>query len=86
MKTFEQFIVECIDHGRSAGLTLQDIANKHNVSLEEIESQLKIGIEIEKEHTDDDETAKRIAMDHLTEFAQYYDALVKMEKGLKENE
>lgn len=38
-----------------------------------------MGIEVEKEHTDDEEIAKRIALDHLKEFPDYYTRLKKME-------
>ena len=41
--------------------------------------QLKMGIEIEKEHTTDEETAKIIAKDHLDEISDYYSRLKKME-------
>ena len=34
--------------------------------------ELKRGIEVEMEHTDDPEIAKEIAMDHLAEDPQYY--------------
>jgi len=44
------------------------------------QKELKMGIEIEMEHTDDPELAKEIAMDHLTEIPDYYTRLVKMEK------
>lgn len=44
--------------------------------------ELKIGIEIELEHTNDREIAKEIAKDHLEEHPKYYSALVKMEKAL----
>lgn len=37
--------------------------------------QLKMGIEIEKEHTDDDALASKIAMDHLKEDPMYYSKL-----------
>lgn len=37
--------------------------------------QLKMGIEVEKEHTDDPEKAKEIAIDHLTEDPKYYSKL-----------
>lgn len=36
------------------------------------EHWLKVGTEIEKEHTDDEETAKKIAADHLAEDPDYY--------------
>lgn len=44
------------------------------------QNELKMGISIEKEHTDDEVFAKRIAKDHLSEIPDYYTRLVKMEK------
>lgn len=38
------------------------------------------GIKVELEHTDDEEVALEIAMDHLTEDPAYYDKLEKIEK------
>ena len=43
--------------------------------------QLKIGQEIELEHTDDPELAKEIAKDHLREHKDYYKKLQEMEKS-----
>lgn len=43
-------------------------------------NELKMGIEIEKEHTDNEEIAKEIAKDHLSELPDYYTRLKKMEK------
>lgn len=45
--------------------------------------QLKKGIEVEQEHIDDPVVAEKIAIDHLTEFREYYTALDKMESELK---
>lgn len=42
--------------------------------------QLKKGIEVEKEHTNDPDIALKIAMDHLFEIPDYYDRLEKMER------
>jgi len=42
--------------------------------------ELKIGIEIEKEHTNNPKIAERIAKDHLSEIPDYYTRLIKMEK------
>lgn len=42
--------------------------------------QLKIGTEIELEHTDDRKEAEKIAKDHLNECPDYYTRLVKLEK------
>ena len=44
--------------------------------------QLKIGEKIEYEHTCDKTKARRIAMDHLAEFPDYYKELKKMEDKL----
>lgn len=69
--------------GMSKGLSVEDIAAKHGVSVEDIEDQIKLGVKVEQEHTSDVEEAKKIAMDHLTEFPDYYDRLGKMEKEAK---
>jgi hypothetical protein len=39
--------------------------------------QLQIGIEVEKEHTDDEKLAEKIARDHLAEDPHYYTKLKK---------
>lgn len=44
-------------------------------------NELEMGIDIEMEHTTNEMIAKRIALDHLAECAEYYTRLVKMEKG-----
>jgi hypothetical protein len=41
--------------------------------------QLKMGIEVEKEHTNSDAISRRIALDHLSEIKDYYTRLDKME-------
>ena len=55
------------------------IAQKHGVSVDEILSQLEMGMEVEKEHTDDPEIAREIALDHLNEIPDYYTLLLGME-------
>jgi hypothetical protein len=45
-------------------------------------SQIKKGIEVEMEHTDDPKMALKIAMDHIKEDPKYYDKLAKA--GLEE--
>lgn len=42
--------------------------------------QLKMGIEVEKEHTDCPWLSKQIAKDHLAECKDYYTRLKKMEE------
>ena len=56
-------------------------ANEKGITEEDVDlEELKMGIEIEYEHTTDEETAKRIALDHLSEIPDYYTRLKKMEE------
>ena len=78
---------ESLKEGVSKNMTPAEIAKKHNVPLDDIKNQLAKGIKVEKEHTDDEKKARRIALDHLFEIPDYYDRLGKMEKGaLKESD
>lgn len=81
----EESTITEVAGGMSKGLSIEDIAAKHGVSVEDIESQIKLGVKVEQEHTSDVEEAKKIAMDHLVEFPDYYDRLVKMEKEAEAN-
>ena len=45
--------------------------------------QVKMGIEVEKEHTNDPKIAETIAKQHLEEDPHYYTKLKKMESGFK---
>lgn len=45
--------------------------------------ELEMGIEVEYEHTPDEATARRIALDHLAEIDNYYTLLKKMEDSAK---
>lgn len=47
---------------------------------------LKEGMTVESEHTDNVELAKEIAKDHLTENPKYYQELKKVEEGLSKRE
>jgi hypothetical protein len=49
-------------------------------------NELKMGIKVEMEHTDDPVMAERISKDHLAEISDYYTRLKKMEEdaGVKE--
>lgn len=69
-----------IKGGKSDNLSTKEIADKFKVSVEKIESQIKKGIGVEMEHTNDKEKAREIATDHVSEFPDYYDRLGKMEK------
>lgn len=65
--------------GKADSLSTKEIANKFKVSVEKIEAQIKKGVTVEMEHTSDKEKATEIATDHVSEFADYYDRLEKME-------
>lgn len=65
--------------GYADNLTPSDIAKKHGVSLEKIQQQIEKGIKVEREHTNNKGKEREIAMDHLSEFPDYYDNLEKME-------
>jgi predicted nucleotidyltransferase len=60
-------------------LTVNQLVKKHSVPKEQILSQLKKGMKVELEHTTDADIAKEIALDHLSEFPDYYDRLAKAE-------
>jgi len=60
--------------------TPDEIAKKHGVNIEKINSQLEKGIKVEAEHTTNKKEAREIALDHLWELPDYYDRLSKVEK------
>ena len=61
----------------------QQLADRHGVSLEEIEAEIDRGIEVELEHTTDEEIAHEIAMDHVYEDPAYYSKLGTIEEAKK---
>jgi len=79
--------VDCPMHGKETcpGLkphkSIEEISAKHNVSLEKLTKQLKLGIKVEKEHTKNLEVAKNIALQHLDEVPDYYTKLKAVEKS-----
>lgn len=60
---------------------LDTLARKHDVDIGMLEDQLKKGIKVELEHTNDRATAREIALDHLAEFPDYYDRLARAERN-----
>lgn len=60
--------------------TVESIARKHRVPVEQIQQQLDKGIQVELEHTSDPVVAHEIALDHLGEYPDYYDRLDQIEK------
>jgi len=81
------------DGGELQGLTQNEIdtnvhkiATKTNLPLQYINSQLKLGIKFEMEHTKNVSIASKIALDHLNESPYYYQKLQQMEKELNSME
>jgi hypothetical protein len=72
-----------IKGGKADKLSIKDIAKKFNISVDDIKKQLEKGVSVEKEHTPNEDKAKEIAKDHLSEIPDYYDRLDKMEKTAK---
>ena len=79
-KRFIDFInEEKIPGGLAKGMSVDDLAKRHGVSIDLIESELEKGKIIEKEHTTSSKTAEEIAMDHIYEDPKYYSKLEKIE-------
>lgn len=68
-----------VEGGLADGKTAEDIAAKHDVSVDDINVQIEKGCKVESEHTEDQAIAKEIAMDHLMEDPKYYDKLATIE-------
>jgi len=71
---------DVVPGGLAKGLSLNDIAKKHGVSVDMMVAEFKKGISVEMEHTTDREVAKEITLDHLFEDPKYYDKLKKVEE------
>ena len=76
---------DVIKGGLAAGMSLKDIAKKHNVSEKELADEFRKGYKVEREHTNDTNVAKEIALDHLFEDPKYYTKLSKIENPLNES-
>jgi len=62
-------------------LEKQGEAYKKGITEKDVDpKELKIGIEVEMEHTNSHQIAKKIALDHLAEHKHYYSNLKKYEK------
>ena len=65
--------------------SIQAIADKHGVSVAQIQSQLVIGMKVEAEHGKNKGSEKEIALDHLNERPDYYVRLKKFVEHVQEN-
>ena len=56
-------------------------AYENQISIEDVDpKELEMGIAVEHEHTTNENIARRIALDHLSEIKDYYTRLAKMEE------
>jgi hypothetical protein len=66
--------------GLAQNITIGEIAQMHEVSLDHVIRQLIKGVKVEKEHTTDLDVAMEIAFDHIYEDPNYYDKLSSIEE------
>ena len=66
------------------GMSVQQIAQHHNTTIENIQEQLDKGTKVEMEHTDNQDIARAIALDHVYESPVYYDKLATIEEEFKD--
>ncbi|HQF37297.1 MAG TPA: hypothetical protein PLL26_06710 [Candidatus Dojkabacteria bacterium] len=65
---------------------LKGVGKHKEVPVTEFDpEQIKMGLEVEKEHTDSEAIAQQIVKDHLAEIPDYYTRLKKMEDEAKAN-
>jgi hypothetical protein len=57
--------------------TEEELANKYKMSVSEMKDLIAQGTKVEMEHTDDKDTARKIALKHLGEKSDYYKKLKK---------
>lgn len=58
-----------------AAMSIQEIATKFNLPEEEIIKEVQKGMEHEKEHTENEDIARTIALHHVAETPDYYEKL-----------
>lgn len=73
-----------IKGGLADKMSAEDIAKKHGVEVNHIKSQIKMGLKVEMEHTNDPRKALEIAMDHMVESPDYYTKLKEMEESFED--
>ena len=58
--------------GKADTMSLLDIAQMHGVPLKVIQREFGLGLKVEREHSDDPDTIREIARDHLVDNPRYY--------------
>jgi len=74
-----------IKGGIGDNVKISDLSHKFKIPISYLKNQLSKGIKVELEHTEDIGIAKEIALDHMSEFPDYYDRLEKMENEAKKS-
>jgi 8-oxo-dGTP diphosphatase len=72
---------EVLVGGKADYMSLVDIAEMHKVSLDHILRQAKMGMSVEREHSNDTNKIVEIVKDHLVESPDYYTKLQKIESS-----
>jgi hypothetical protein len=80
---FRRSLGKSFKGGLSYGKTIEEIAERHKVSVEKLVEALETGRKVEMEHTTDEDMALKIAMDHLVEHPDYYKHLKRMERKME---
>lgn len=77
---FDSLIFKILKENKlKSKISIKDLAKKHKVSKDEIKKRLRVGINVEKEHTKDLAMAETIASHHIYEVLDYYKKLKKVE-------
>ncbi len=70
-----------IKGGKADGMNIEDVAEMHGMSVDDMFDEFSKGVRHEMEHTSESRVAVEIALDHLYEDPEYYTKLEGMEMG-----
>ena len=84
-KTHENLKKEFLQQNFKSAKSIEEIAKEKNVELEYAQEQLRKGMKIESEHSNDPMIQEMIALQHLDEAIDYYEKLEYMEATMMEN-
>lgn len=84
-KTHENLKKEFLQQNFKSAKSIEEIAKEKNVDLEYAQEQLRKGMKIESEHSNDPMIQEMIALQHLDEAIDYYEKLEYMEATMMEN-
>ena len=70
-----------IKGGKADGMDIEEVAEMHGMSVDDMYDEFSKGVQHEMEHTSEPRVAIEIALDHLYEDPEYYTKLEGMEMG-----